>query len=305
MKIREGMIIAAKGFCMGIADIIPGVSGGTVAFLMGIYEELIESLYSFDQRFLSHLLKGHLRTAFATTGWKFLCALLIGILTAIFSLSHMMKWLLEEYPVYLSAFFFGIIATTVLIIAQKVKKMSVMNIIAGCVSAVAMFYFVAMLPLETPYTWWFLFLSGAIAICAMILPGISGAFILLILGKYHYIITAVSERNFFILSIFSLGCLTGLLLFVRLLRWLLKNHSDITLIVLAGLVLGSLRRIWPWKETVHRVIFDHGTSGLVEQQINIVPNVLTFEFFLAIIFVVLGVSLSLWMVKLDRQRGAL
>ncbi|MDP8266843.1 MAG: DUF368 domain-containing protein [Candidatus Aceula meridiana] len=300
-KIIDNIAIFLKGFCMGVADVIPGVSGGTVAFLMGIYEELIESISSFNIGFLKGLAKGQLRDAFSKTGWKFILILLSGILSAIFSLSHPLKWLLTNHPVFVHAFFFGIILTTIFIIFQKVQKKSFIKIVYGLLGAIVMFQLTKALPMQTPETWWFLFLSGVIAICAMILPGISGAFILLLLGKYEFIITAVSERNFSALLIIAMGCITGLLTFVHLLRWLLKHHHDLTLSVLSGVVAGSLFKIWPWKEILSCPT-GFKNEILAFKEINTLPPAITPPVIFAFLFFVLGIFGSLWLAQMDRQR---
>ncbi len=289
---------------MGVADVIPGVSGGTIAFLMGIYEELVEAVSSFDVQFVRAVLKGRLRQALDQTGWKFLTVLFTGILIAVFSLSHLLKWLMSDYPVYVYSFFFGLILTTVFIIAQKIQKGDFAKIAVGMMSAVLMFRLVGMMPIQTPETWWFVFLSGAIAICAWILPGISGAFILLLLGKYEYVITAVSDRNFSVLIIFALGCGIGLLSFIWILRWLLHRHYDLTLSVLAGIVLGSLRKIWPWKETISTMVTAKGKIVPI-QQINVFPEMMTVETIVAVLLFISGICLGLWLSSFDQKRERL
>ncbi|HOD13049.1 MAG TPA: DUF368 domain-containing protein [Candidatus Omnitrophota bacterium] len=298
--IKQKVILFLKGFCMGIADLIPGVSGGTIAFLVGIYEELIASVASFDGRFAGHLFRGKIKEAFAGTGWQFLAVLLAGILTAIFSLSKLLTWLLTHRTVYVHAFFFGLIVATVFVIAKKVEKKDFVKTTVFLISACAMFFLVGMIPVKTPDAWWFLMISGGVAICAMILPGISGAFILLLLGKYEHIIAAVSERHFDILIFVAFGCLFGLIAFVRLLRWLLAHYYDLTLSVLAGLVLGSLRKIWPWKETLSMMVTPKGKVIPLEQ-INIFPQAFSPEVLWVIILIVAGVILSLGLAVLDEK----
>jgi len=298
---RKYLVLIFKGFCMGIADIIPGVSGGTIAFLMGIYEELIESLHSFNLSFVRKILKGKFHEAFAATGWKFLLVLLCGILTAIFSLSHVLRWLLERYPVAVHAFFFGLILATVVMIARKVRKGDFGKVSVALISAVAMYRLVGMVPITTPETWWFLIFSGAVAICAMILPGISGAFILLLLGKYEYLITAVSERNLAVLALVALGCAVGLLSFVRFLRWVLHRYHDLALSVLAGFVLGSLRKIWPWKVTAQSILTPHGKSVPVEQA-NVFPQALSPEVCAAVVLCLLGICVGLLLSRCDGKQ---
>lgn len=300
-KLISKLHIVFKGFCMGIADIIPGVSGGTIAFLMGIYEELIDSLSSFDLDFVRRVFTGKFSEAFGNVGWKFLVQLLSGMLIAIFSLSHLMKWLLTNQSVYVHSFFFGLILMTVFVIAKKIRKGDFGKMAVGFLSAILMFKLVGLVPLQTPETWWFLFFSGAIAICAMILPGISGAFILLLLGKYEYVITAVSERDFGVLIIVALGCAVGLFSAVRVLRWLLHRHYDLTLSILTGLVLGSLRKMWPWKEVV-RTIVSHRGKVIPVEEINVFPQVFSMEIIYVLMLCAAGIGLSLWLSRFDQEK---
>ncbi len=290
--------IYIKGFCMGIADLIPGVSGGTIAFLFGIYEELLNSIKSFNIAFFQSCLRLRLKEAFTQTGWKFLTALLCGILTAVFTLSHTMKWLLNDFPVQVHGFFFGLIVATVWVIGKKIQNKDFAKIGLGLASAWMMFVLVGMIPIQTPETWWFVCFSGALAICAMILPGISGAFILLLLGKYDYIIHAVSARDFFVLAVFSVGCGIGLLGFVHILSWFLKKYYDLTLTVLTGLVLGSLRKIWPWKETLSTMVTSRGKIVPIEQM-NVLPKDFDLEFFVTIALICAGFALSFLIARFD------
>ncbi len=294
--------IFIKGFCMGIADLIPGVSGGTIAFLFGIYEELLNSIKSFDLVFLKHCLHFRFQKALSLTGWKFLLTLLSGILTAVFTLSHTMSWLLSDFPVQLQGFFFGLIIATVWVIARKIPKMDFAKIGLGLASAWMMFILVGMIPIQTYENLWFVCISGMIAICAMILPGISGAFILLLLGKYDFIIHAVSARDFLVLFVFAVGCGIGLLSFVHVLSWLLKKYYALTLTVLTGLVLGSLRKIWPWKETLNTMITAHGKVVPIEQM-NILPENYGLDFWVTIALICAGCAVSLLIARFDIDTG--
>lgn len=291
-KIKRHIVLFFKGLCMGIADVIPGVSGGTVAFLLGIYEDWIEAISSVDVLFFKMLLQGKASKAFLKVRWKFLLILFSGIFTAIFFLSHVLKWLLEEQTVFVYSFFFGIIFSTVFIIIEKIREKNIFKVIVGFLSAFIMYQLAGALPLQTPETGWFLFLSGAIAICAMILPGISGAFILLLLGKYEFVITAVSERNLGVLAIVTAGCCAGLLSFVRILRWLLQKHYDVTLSVLAGIVLGSLRRIRPWKEGLLYTTLSE-TQGVGPKEVNVLPSEVTAHVAFAFALLFSGITIGL------------
>ena len=232
---------------MGAADVVPGVSGGTMAFILGIYEELIQSIRSFDLEVIKLALRLKIIQAIERMNWKFLACVLCGIMLAVFTLAKGLAWLLENQPVLIWAFFFGLVLASVAVVSRRVPSWSLPLAAASLLSAIGAFILVGLVPMDTPETWWFLFLSGAVAICAMILPGISGAFILVLLGKYHYVLQAVNNRNFLVLFIVACGAVVGLILFSRLLSWLFRKHHDLAIAILAGLMLGSLRKVWPWK----------------------------------------------------------
>jgi putative membrane protein len=280
-----------KGYCMGIAHLIPGVSGGTIALMFGIYEELIGAIKSFDARFVRRVCRLDWRAAFADVAWVFVGVVMLGMLAAVFSLAKVIKWTLIHQPVLLSAFFFGLILATVPIVGRNIRKWSIGLGVAVVLSALAMFLLVGLMPIQTPEALWFLFLSGALSICAMILPGISGAFILVLLGKYRYVIEALSDQAFVPLAAVGLGCLVGILSFVRLLSWLLRRYHDLTVAVLTGLVLGSLRKIWPWKETLQTITTPKG-KVIPVQQINVLPDSLTPEVLWAVGLAAFGIVLA-------------
>jgi len=280
-----------QGYCMGIAHLIPGVSGGTIALMFGIYEELIGALKSFDARFVRRVFRLDWRAASADVAWAFIGVVMLGMLAAVFSLANGIKWLLLHQPVLLNAFFFGLIAATVPIVGRNIKTWSAGLGVAVTLSTVAMYLLVGLMPIRTPEALWFLFLSGAVSICAMILPGISGAFVLVLLGKYREVIEALSNRDLVPLAVVGLGCLVGILSFVRLLNWLLRRCHDLTVAVLTGLVLGSLRKIWPWKETLQAITTPEEKVIPIEQ-INTLPEQLTTEACWAIGLAVLGFALA-------------
>lgn len=249
--------VAFKGICMGAADVIPGVSGGTIAFLMGIYEELLNSIKSVNGEAFKLLLKGKIGCFWKHINGTFLASLFCGILISIFSLAKIMKYLLEFHPVQIWSFFFGLILASAIYILKGLDKWSLRNIVSLLAGvAIAAFICVAS-PAQTPDALWFIFLSGAIAICAMILPGISGSFILLLLGKYAYIMGAVSELNIPVLVIFALGAGIGIICFSHFLSWLLKKFYMPTIALLSGFMLGSLLKVWPWKVTGAAEGFDY------------------------------------------------
>ncbi len=269
-KLSDYIKIVLKGFCMGTADVIPGVSGGTIAFLLGIYEDLIQSIRSFDLDFAKRLCKFQFKEAFAHVSWKFLGTLVFGILCAIVSFAKVITWLLAHKPILINSFFFGLIFATIFVIGRIIKQWTVSKVMAIIVSAIAMFFLVGMVPGSTPEAGWFLFFCGALAISAMILPGISGAFILVLLGKYQFILEAVHERNLMVIGIVGFGIVCGIVTFVRVLGWLFDKYHDLTVSILTGIVIGSLRKIWPWKETLRTIEGSHGKIIPIEQ-INIFP----------------------------------
>ena len=252
--IWKNIMVAVKGACMGAADVIPGVSGGTIAFIMGIYDEFVGSLASINGEALKLLLKGRFSAFWKHINGSFLLSLVAGIGISVIALAGLMQMLLSDFPIQTWAFFFGLIVASSLFIIRGISGwklreglLLVFGILLGAVIC-------TLSPTQTPDGLWFIFLSGALAICAMILPGISGSFILLILGKYEYVLGAISGlvagvdpgRNLLILGVFGLGAIIGILAFSRFLHWLLARWQKETMIVLAGFIIGSLVKIWPW-----------------------------------------------------------
>ena len=235
---------------MGAADIVPGVSGGTMAFISGIYEELIESIKSFNLQNARLLFQKKWRLFFNRVNGAFLSALGLGIGISGICLARFIKFALVNYPVWIWSFFLGLILGSALLVTKKIDQWKIgtlTGITMGCGLA---FGLTCLTPGNTPDAPWFIFASGAVAICAMILPGISGAFILILLGKYQFILEAVSGFNLPILFVFFGGCGCGLLGFSHILSWFLSRYKDITIAVLAGFMLGALNKVWPWKYTM-------------------------------------------------------
>lgn len=255
---------------MGAADVIPGVSGGTIAFITGIYTELIESIRSFDTQLFKLLFTGKFRDAWAKINGAFLFSVLIGIGASIFSLARVMKYLLETHPILVWSFFFGLIIASAVLVARQIEKWNATTIISGIVGTAVAYWITVVSPASTPDTWWFVMLSGAVAICAMILPGISGAFILLLMGKYAYVIDAVSTMNLSVLGVFAVGAIIGIVSFSHLLSWLLKKHHGLTVAMLIGFMVGSLNKIWPWKEVTSTFVDRHGVEQVLTES-NVSP----------------------------------
>ncbi|HEY86025.1 MAG TPA: DUF368 domain-containing protein [Chloroflexi bacterium] len=282
--------VVLRGFFMGASDVVPGVSGGTMALILGIYEELIRSIKAIDFTVIKLLLSFKIKEALDIAPWKFLLSVFAGILLAIFSLAQAIEWTLENQPVLIWSFFFGLVLASVLMVSKRIKKWSAGTMATIAAATLAAYIIVGMVPTQTPNALWFVFLSGAIAICAMILPGISGSFILVLLGKYEYILGAVNNRDFVTLIVFALGAGIGIISFARFLSWLFDRYHDLTVAMLIGLMLGSLRKIWPWKETLSTMLDRHGQLIPIEQ-INILPPVFTTEVALAIGLAIFGFAI--------------
>ncbi len=283
------LTVAFKGACMGAADVIPGVSGGTIAFLMGIYQELVDSIKSISSSNLKLLFKGKIVEFWKAINGTFLVSLFLGILVSVFSLARLMKYLLEFHPIPLWSFFFGLILASAFVILRQLGKWNLQNILALVAGVAAAAYICLVSPSQTTEEYWFIFLSGAIAICAMILPGISGSFILLLLGKYHFVMSAVTELNIPVLCVFGAGAVLGILSFSHLLSWLLKKFYMATIALLSGFMIGSLIKVWPWKEQVS--VVDHPVLPVYYEQITGSSPQLG----LAIVFAVVGVVVVLVM----------
>lgn len=235
---------------MGAADVIPGVSGGTIAFITGIYEELINSIRKVDVEAIKLLKEFKIGEFWIRINGNFLIAVMGGIVTSLLSLAKLMNYLLVIYPIPVWSFFFGLILISAPLILREVKAWSVSAILSGFVGVGFAYWITIISPAQTPSNLFFIFFCGALAICAMILPGISGAFILLLLGKYEFMIKSLVNMDFSVVAVFILGCAVGLLSFSRFLSWILTHYRYPTLALLSGFMLGSLNKVWPWKEVV-------------------------------------------------------
>ncbi len=247
MKLVQNLIVALKGFFMGAANVVPGVSGGTIALITGIYKEIIEALNSLMVKDTwKALLKGDFKGFWKQVHGTFLLWLAIGVVLSVFSLAKLMTYVLAHHPVQTWAFFFGLIVASAILMFKDIKEWGIKEILFT-LGGVALGLLVCTLsPTQTPDNWFFIFLCGAIAVCTMILPGISGSFILVIMGKYDYIMQAVADLNWPVLIVFAIGCVVGILAFSKFLHWLLGRFEKQTMLVLLGFVLGSLVKVWPW-----------------------------------------------------------
>lgn len=270
-NIKDYALLTLKGIGMGAADVVPGVSGGTIAFIVRIYEELINSIKSINLQSLKLLFSGKLKAFWQAINGNFLFSLVLGIGISIFSLARLITWLLVAYLVLVWSFFFGLVLASTWLVSKDVKKWTLVTILCFIVGAVIAWYITVATPAETPTNLLFIFLCGAIAICAMILPSISGSFILVLLGKYFYIMEAVKNVDLTVILVFIAGACVGITSFARILSFTLKRFHDITIAVLAGFMLGSLNKVWPWKEVVETYTDRHSVvKPLVEA--NILPD---------------------------------
>ncbi len=305
-RLKDYILLLLKGIAMGGADVVPGVSGGTIAFITGIYEELLNSIKSVDLEALKLLSAFKWKAFWEKINGRFLVTLIAGIALSLLTLSKLIGFLLANYPIQLWSFFFGLVIISSILVAREIKEWKIIMVLALIIGVVVAFLITEFTPAETPESWWFIFISGAIAICAMILPGISGSFILLILGKYTFVINAVNERNIPIILIFGFGCIVGILSFSRLLSWLLNKFHNLMVAFLSGFMIGSLNKIWPWKETIQTYVDRHGVVKPLVQE-NILPTAyqaLGNEPFVlqAILFGALGIGLVVFIEKLAHLR---
>lgn len=286
---------------MGSADLVPGVSGGTVALIMGVYEDLIQSIKHVSTTTLKLGLTGKIIAAFKSVPFSFLLPLGLGIVTAILSLAQTFEYLLINQPIYLWSFFFGLVAMSVYVVGLRVSKWENQARVMFILGAIFAYVIVGLLPVETPATLPAFFVAGAIAICAMILPGISGSFLLLIMGKYAQVLSALNDRNFVILGVFLFGAVFGLAAFSRLLSYLFANYHNIMMAFLTGVLLGSLRKVWPWKEVMQTYTDSHGVvMPLVEQ--NIIPSQFDLTVVLGITLMIVGAGLIYFLSRYDQHK---
>jgi len=281
---------------MGAADVVPGVSGGTVAFITGIYDELLRSLNAIDIEAARLLFRLRFSELWRKINGNFLIVLLAGIATSIISLARSMIWMLNNKPILIWSFFFGLILISAPLVMRQITRWNAGTVIA-MVLGIAIAYAITVLsPTTSPNNLFFVFLSGALAICAMILPGISGAFILVLIGKYQYIVNALIQWRFPVILVFLLGCAVGLISFSRFLTWILTNYHNATVALLAGFMIGSLNKVWPWRAVLEYVTNNEGEQVPVFDKSILPWHYITVtgkdpQVFQAIIMMALGVIL--------------
>jgi len=316
-QFKDYVFIILKGIAMGAADVVPGVSGGTIAFISGIYEELIESIDNLNLGVFKVWKKEGFKTAWKSINGSFLLALFSGITISILSLAKLIKWLLHNEPVLLWAFFFGLVLASILYIGKQIKTWSPKIIIAIIITSILSYFITLAEPFASPDSPFYLLFCGFIAIIAMILPGVSGAFILLILGAYETAINTVNNLvegvttanwdilkeallNFFLLGI---GAIIGLKVFSKALNWMFKHHKNLTLAILTGFMIGSLNKIWPWKNVLKTRINSEGIEvtaldeSILPSSYIGDPNIL-----FAVIFIVIGFATILILESLGHKK---
>jgi putative membrane protein len=302
--IKDYLVIGFKGIAMGAADVVPGVSGGTIAFISGIYEELLGAISSVNFGLLTTLKNEGFKAAWRQIHGNFLAALLSGIFISIVSLSKIIKWLLENEAILLWSFLFGLVFASILYMGKQIEKWNFNIGFLGIIGVVFGFV-ITILPATntSDISYVFLIFSGAIASCAMILPGISGSYILLLIGIYPVVMTAVTERNITILSAIAIGVIIGLLSFSKLLKWLFAHYKQEMLVVLTGIMLGSLNKVWPWKKTVSTYLDSHNEiKPLLEQSISPFSFEGDAQLTLAIVLAIIGFAIILIMEKLASKK---
>jgi putative membrane protein len=297
--VKEKLILGLKGFCMGAADVVPGVSGGTMAFILGIYSDLISAIKSFDSSWLFALLRLDFKTVVSKPHFKFLIPLGIGLGCALIFFTRIVQLpaLLLDYPEQIYGLFFGLIVGSVFVLLQDLNELRLSDYLMALIGTVLGLIVFNFVPVQTPETSWFVFLSGALAICAMILPGISGSFILLILNKYAYIFNAIGYFKLSILIPFALGAISGLLLFSRLLSYLLDKYYQRVILFITGLLLASLYVIWPFQERIYTIVRD---KPRLTSSTPLVPNELTTEVIVSCALIIGGLLFVLVIKRLSK-----
>ncbi|CAM4036963.1 MULTISPECIES: DUF368 domain-containing protein [Flavobacterium] len=312
------LLITLKGIAMGAADVVPGVSGGTIAFISGIYQELIDSINSINYSAIKNVRKKGIKETWNSINGNFLISLVLGIALSVLTFSKIITHLLESKPILVWSFFFGLVLASIAFIWKEITQWSIKTYIALIIGVVISYYITIAKPAESPESLPYLFLSGFLAIIAMILPGVSGAFILLLMGSYQTVIGTINQfregltsLNFEIigqamvkLMTFALGAIIGLKLFSKILTWMFANHKNSTLAVLIGFMIGSLNKIWPWKEVLETRVNSHGEivpfleKSILPQNFNGDPQILT-----AIIMLVFGFVLIFGLEKIANRLG--
>lgn len=304
MPINKYLLIYFKGMLMGVADIIPGVSGGTMAFITGIYEELIHSLSVVDKAFIKTLFSKKYSNAFKQVNFKFLLPLAMGVISSVILFAKIVHQMMESYPVWTWSLFFSLILASTVLIFRKIQSPRCLRaVVFFPIGLVLAYILVSLIPFETPHTPSYLFGAGVIAISAMILPGLSGAFLLLVMGKYFFVTGALKNpfawENLKVVLIFSSGCFVGLLSFAKILKVLLARYYDHTLYFLLGVMLGALKKVWPWQRILREELRNNKHYVLETQ--NYWPLELNLEVIIALAVMIIGVIIVIGIERIARE----
>jgi len=277
---------------MGAADVVPGVSGGTIAFISGIYEELLETINAINFGVFKTLKNNGIKAAWKSINGNFIVTLFLGIGISIASLAKLISYVLEAHPILIWSFFFGLVLASILYVGKQVKSWNAGSIVSLIIGTGLAFWITILPPLSSSNELWFIFVSGMIAICAMILPGISGSFILLLMGSYQTVLVAVKDKEFYTIVVFMLGAIMGLLSFSKVLKWMFAKYHDLTIAVLTGFLIGSLNKLWPWKIN-KELLYTHSDGKKDFLQENVFPAEIVGEpqVMYAVAFCILGAGL--------------
>jgi len=301
-SLLDYFVLLLKGMAMGAADVVPGVSGGTIAFISGIYEELLETINSVNLGALKTLKKEGVKAAWKSINGNFIVTLFLGIGISIASLAKLISYLLEAHPILIWSFFFGLVLASIVYVGKQVKSWNIGTVVSLIIGTGLAFWVTVLPPMTNSNELWFIFVSGMIAICAMILPGISGSFILLLMGSYQTVLGAVKDKDLLIIGVFMAGAVIGLLSFSKVLKWMFAKYHDLTIAVLTGFLIGSLNKLWPWKETISTRVNSHGEMVPFIQE-NTLPVDLgdTPPIIIALLFCVLGAAIIFGMEMVSKK----
>jgi putative membrane protein len=312
------LLISLKGIAMGAADVVPGVSGGTIAFISGIYQELIDSINKIDLKTILSVRKNGIKATWAALNGNFLLALISGIFISILTFSKVITFLLDNHPILVWSFFFGLVLASILLIWKQITHWKYYSLFALLLGTFVSYYITIAKPVASPDSLPYLFLSGFVAIIAMILPGVSGAFILLLMGSYQTVIGTINQFREGIASFnmeilgqamiklmtFAVGAILGLKLFSKILHWMFAHHKNTTLAVLIGFMIGSLNKIWPWKQVLETRLNSHGEvvpfleKSILPQHFEGNPQIIG-----AIVMVLFGFILIVGLEKIAAKLG--
>jgi putative membrane protein len=297
-----------KGMAVGVANIIPGVSGGTIALITGIFERLIEAIKSFDLTALNLLLKGKWNEFVIKTDFYFLVSIFTGVIAALVSLARLFDYLFHHYPVYIWAFFFGLVLASVYYVGKSVEKWRTSVVIAFIIGTAIAAIVSFINPAKENDSFFYLIICGVVAVCSMILPGLSGSFVLILMGNYQLVaIDAINDMKFSVLIPVGIGAVTGLIAFSHVLAWVFKHYKDQTIAMLTGFILGSLTILWPWKKAVFLTntagdfIIKHGEKVVARYSVIFPENIDT-QVIIAFAFMVLGYFSIVFVEKMAKTK---